>query len=328
MDRKKYLDGVRAIAILGVLFAHFITPDFINLGRAGVELFFVLSGRLMAQILFLNKQELTMFYWRRFSRVWATIFIFLVTVSVFGYLNNKNGYNFLSASSVVFYFYNYLSLFSDRIVQIDHIWSLCVEEHTYIILGLVAWLTKRNEEYVIKILFALIVLCFADAFISTYFLNLDYYHTYWRTDVRMASILLGAITFLLSANGKFRLSGNIPVILGIVGIVLNINLIPDFIKYSVGSVCIALSVSNLDNSKGVYKTILENKVFMWLGLVSFSLYIWQQPFAQLHHGSHSKGVILILVSIAISSIFYKLVENPIRIYLNNNPPFFIKRPIK
>ena len=64
MDRKKYLDGVRAIAILGVLFAHFITPDFINLGRAGVELFFVLSGRLMAQILFLNKQELTMFYWR------------------------------------------------------------------------------------------------------------------------------------------------------------------------------------------------------------------------------------------------------------------------
>jgi peptidoglycan/LPS O-acetylase OafA/YrhL len=76
--RLSALDGWRGLAILGVLFDHFVTKSGINLGRFGVELFFVLSGRLMAEILFVQKMPLNVFFLRRFSRVYPALFVFVL----------------------------------------------------------------------------------------------------------------------------------------------------------------------------------------------------------------------------------------------------------
>lgn len=54
-DRWRELDGWRAAAIIGVLIGHFVQVPGFNAGRFGVELFFVLSGLLMAQLLFVKK---------------------------------------------------------------------------------------------------------------------------------------------------------------------------------------------------------------------------------------------------------------------------------
>jgi len=75
------LDGWRGLAILGVLFDHFVTKSGINLGRFGVELFFVLSGRLMAEILFVQKMPLD-FFLRRFSRVYPALFVFVLAMGL------------------------------------------------------------------------------------------------------------------------------------------------------------------------------------------------------------------------------------------------------
>ena len=59
----------------------FVTKSGINLGRFGVELFFVLSGRLMAEILFVQKMPLD-FFLRRFSRVYPALFVFVLAMGL------------------------------------------------------------------------------------------------------------------------------------------------------------------------------------------------------------------------------------------------------
>jgi|GEM_PF-3598329 peptidoglycan/LPS O-acetylase OafA/YrhL len=75
MGRIAYLDGWRGCAVLAVLIAHFGSTKGINLGRFGVELFFALSGRLMAEILFVRATPLSSFFPRRISRVYPALFV-------------------------------------------------------------------------------------------------------------------------------------------------------------------------------------------------------------------------------------------------------------
>ena len=64
-----YIDGLRGIAIIGVLVEHFNGFEAIHgLGGFGVSVFFVLSGFLMSRILFIKKVPLNIFYRRRFAR--------------------------------------------------------------------------------------------------------------------------------------------------------------------------------------------------------------------------------------------------------------------
>jgi peptidoglycan/LPS O-acetylase OafA/YrhL len=76
LKRIDYLDGWRGLAILLVLVAHFLQLKWMDLGTMGVDVFFVLSGMLMANILFVKKVSLTIFYKRRISRVFPVFIIF------------------------------------------------------------------------------------------------------------------------------------------------------------------------------------------------------------------------------------------------------------
>lgn len=80
MPRVRVLDGFRGLAIVLVLVGHFLPLPGINLGRLGVELFFVLSGRLMAEILFERGARLGPFFQRRFARVYPTLLVFSTTL--------------------------------------------------------------------------------------------------------------------------------------------------------------------------------------------------------------------------------------------------------
>ncbi|TIX35964.1 MAG: acyltransferase, partial [Mesorhizobium sp.] len=80
--RLAYLDGWRGLSIALVLIGHFFPVPGINLGVMGVEFFFVLSGRLMAEILFVERYPLKAFFKRRFSRIYPALLIFVVASMV------------------------------------------------------------------------------------------------------------------------------------------------------------------------------------------------------------------------------------------------------
>lgn len=78
-----YLDGWRGVAIVLVLIGHFNDIGLVWLGPFGVMLFFALSGRLMCELLFIKKVELVTFFFRRFSRILPTFWLFLLIVFLY-----------------------------------------------------------------------------------------------------------------------------------------------------------------------------------------------------------------------------------------------------
>jgi peptidoglycan/LPS O-acetylase OafA/YrhL len=307
------------LAIGGVIIDHFGTSRGINLGRLGVELFFVLSGRLMAQILFVDHSELRPFYYRRFSRVWPTMGALLLVLILLSWLAHEPLFDRVGLVSALTYTYNYTSI-AHRSGMIDHLWSLCVEEHTYIFLGLLALAARRYPRCMWPVLLAVICANVIDGSVSTWRFSQDYYAAYWRTDIRMGSILMGTAAFMLKSQGLFRVSGNWPLAIGLLGLLLNINIVPDPLKYSVGSLCLALAVANLDSAAPALKKLLSARAVVWVGLASYSLYIWQQPFAELWPHSLILRIPRLGGAFACAIASYYFIEQPARRWLNAHPP--------
>lgn len=88
VDRVDYLDGWRGLAIILVLISHFFPIKYFDLGRLGVDVFFVLSGMLMSNLLFIKKVPLKIFYKRRISRIFPVFFIFITVISMYSYIFN------------------------------------------------------------------------------------------------------------------------------------------------------------------------------------------------------------------------------------------------
>jgi peptidoglycan/LPS O-acetylase OafA/YrhL len=139
-----YLDGWRGGAILLLLAGHFtLIPNVaghqIYTGRLGVECFFVLSGRLMAEILFVRKISLEVFYWRRASRILPAMWLFVGSVFLAGWVYPALHVGLGDVAVALSFTANYF-IPSE---PLEHVWSLCVEEHAYILLGLIAFLQRR-----------------------------------------------------------------------------------------------------------------------------------------------------------------------------------------
>ena len=78
-----YLDGWRGLAVSLVLLGHFGLDDVLpGTSVLGVDFFFVLSGRLMAEILFVQRSPLPTFFFRRFSRIYPGLLVFVLGASL------------------------------------------------------------------------------------------------------------------------------------------------------------------------------------------------------------------------------------------------------
>jgi peptidoglycan/LPS O-acetylase OafA/YrhL len=305
-----YLDGWRGLAIIGVLFSHFVGNYGINLGRFGVELFFVLSGRLMASILFEKKEDLVPFIKRRISRVWPALFAFLLITAPILFLLGKPVPPAQLIGAVTF-LSNYASILGRDSEAWAHLWSLSIEEWTYLFLGLVAIFTVRDRFTTIVVLAAFTAVCFLSGIVHTA-MGFAYAETYWRTDIRMSSILVGALSYLV-LNEK-RTPSFVPVLLLVVGLILNFAYFPDPVKYTLGTLCLGISLATLPKAPDFLRSGLSWSPLCKVGKRSFSLYLWQQPFYAFKDDA-PPYVMLICAIIAGIMSFY-LIEQPARRYLN------------
>lgn len=307
--RIQYLDGWRGLSILAVLIGHFLIVPGIELGPFGVEMFFVLSGRLMAEILFEREFPLPQFYQRRFSRVYPGLFVFVVL----SFLALR--FDWLSALRALTFTLNYLGTDTH---DLDHIWSLCVEEHAYVVLGFLAFLVRRFRFNPAPVLWVLGGLSMADGFFGSAVLQLDWYQAYWRTDAHVGSIFCSAALYLNSRNWRSSQMRSWAIIpLGLLAVVLNLSVVPDYIKYSAGTLTLAYAVNNLRFSDRRLQSLLSLRPATYLGTISFSVYLWQQPFYQMSFG-HNKlyGLGLLLISVAVGALSFAFVEQPARKGLN------------
>lgn len=154
------LDGIRAIAFLIVFFFHTRNLPF---GWMGVQLFFVLSGFLITDILLRMKDQLPSreffikFYGRRFLRIFPLYYFYLILLAVLIFLlpslnlsglNTELGKGFLNQIWVAaFYVFDFFhaSAFFERSRFFTHLWSLSVEEQFYLLWPLLIFLVPREK---------------------------------------------------------------------------------------------------------------------------------------------------------------------------------------
>jgi peptidoglycan/LPS O-acetylase OafA/YrhL len=148
------LDVLRCIAIFLVMGRHFgYYTLWAKIGWVGVDLFFVLSGFLIAGLLFTEYRatrriSFGRFFWRRGLKIWPPFYIFVGTVAAL-FLLSRHPFPLRGFLSTVFFFQSYLARDSFLISHgpLTHLWSLSVEEHFYLLLPMVLIAIYRKNAF-------------------------------------------------------------------------------------------------------------------------------------------------------------------------------------
>lgn len=338
MNYRKEIDGLRAIAIIPVIWSHSGLP-LITGGFLGVDVFFVISGFLITSILLKDFESksfsLLTFYERRARRILPALFAVIAVTSLilpFITTNPKFIGDFGASvlSTVLFfsnvYFWQTMGYFgsASELSPMLHTWSLAVEEQFYIFFPLLLMLVYRWGR--IALITALLLIAVISLLISEWGATNSPTGNFYLLPSRAWELMAGALATLLFYNQyviKLRL--HYASYLAGTGILLifisyflftpaslhpsSITLIP-----VLGTVLV-LMFSSQDNIVG---KVLSLKKLTMIGLISYSLYLWHQPILALMKYSYSVHLtplqitIAILLSFALSYLSWKFVENPFR----------------
>jgi len=123
-----------------------------------------------------------------------------------------------------------------------------------------------------------------------------------------------------SKNGELQ-SWAIATLFG-AGVLLNFNAVPDTIKYTVGTTLIAFSLVNLSNAPDAALRVIRLPAVTFFGLMSYSIYLWQQPFWRYTEHMITRAVAL-LIALIFGYLSYRFIEGPSRRFLNRK---FVHKP--
>ena len=340
------IDGLRAIAVLSVIFYHFRLDLFgINPfkgGYIGVDIFFVISGFLIFSLINLElkkNQNLNLFnfYVRRLRRIIPPLLFVILIILPLSYiylLPNKLIDVLESIFSSLLFFSNYYFYFtknvygaSDSLVEpFLHTWSLSVEEQFYLFLPLISILLFKYLKNFIFIFFILII-CFS----FYYSINLSLKNpdlSFYSIHTRIWELGIGCLLALISEKKKLVLSLKFRNLLPKLGILMILyplifynhdnlhsplhNLVPVF-----GTSLIIL----FSNNDELITKFLKNKLLVGIGLISYSLYLWHYPILsiarnsdliQMYSLSILSSIFFLILFILLSLLTFYLVEKPSR----------------
>jgi peptidoglycan/LPS O-acetylase OafA/YrhL len=316
-----YLDGWRGICILFVIAGHFV-PGMGRLSYIGVEFFFALSGRLMAEILIHKRQPIGLFIKRRVARVVPALAVYVLLVGAVvnaKYLINGSPLKLLSPAAALLFFHNYVPYLA-IVPAFEHTWSLAVEEHSYLLLVVIALISRRKSRLAAGIALGICALTFINALRLWFGSPGGAQFDVWRSDIRVASVLMAFAICLLAQRGAAASRPSSTSWLTPAATILAIacSFTTTYTQPPQLAICAILSataVNSLWTSSLAFRKWLEHPFLIWAGTLSFSLYLWQQVFYWFSQGGLPKplGVVL-AVGCALWS--FKRVEDPARNYLN------------
>lgn len=342
------LDGLRAFAIIFVMIGHWISWDTPNefVKHApwghGVILFFVLSGYLISNILFEQKEKidtgtatigesLRTFYFRRFIRIFPIYYILIIYLYNINYSNTREIFPWL-----ITYTSNLLQCSTGEYVgDFNHFWSLAVEEQFYLIWPFIIFFVENKKIY--KVILAFMIISFVSR-VSCYIASpKNWMLSAYFTPNLFLPLCLGALlayakrykaNLLRLFENNFLLYGSILIYIicyyflhykkGIAAFDMIID------EYLFALACIFIIAKASSNSfKYLGKTLLEHDIIVFTGKISYGLYIyhlfitkffWDFLANEYKIGLQSKGAMwftyfAITFILAIASYYF--VERPI-----------------
>lgn len=316
-----YLDGWRGLAICLLLVGHFFPVPGINLDSLGVSLFFVLSGHLMAGLLFIKNTPLPVFYQRRLSRVLPVHIAFIFVACGWSVMFGQ-AVNWTDVPVALFFVQNYFFGKSySHTLPFGHTWSLAVEEHAYIVLSFVAFLAKRKLATDVMLIGLLVLGCIVTGVIYSFrYSGSELTFGRWvRTEVSAYGIFISALLAVTFKRKEIWRVGTLTY-LSIVIVVVATQWwsVPLPIKTFAGVGLLALAVNLLPAASASIKNALSLKPLRMMGMWSFSLYMWQQPFyGRYTENDPTSQATNLGLAMATGLVSYYVIERPARQWLND-----------
>jgi len=346
VEYRKEIDGLRAIAILGVLFFH-VRIFSLRGGYLGVDVFFVISGFLISTLLFAEAQatgtiSLSDFYLRRSRRILPALFVVLSATFVPIYYLTATTPAFAEYARSIpaaalfvsnIFFWQNSGYFAVEALQspLLHTWTLGVEEQFYIVIPFVILLLctrlRLSSAKKIMVLFFLMVLSFlfcryGKRFVDSYFL-------FYMLPTRMWELLLGVVATLVVQRYK-PTSCISPRICDVISLASLAVILAAFFFYRESTlfaekslvVVLATGLILVFSTEGkTVRQILGAAPLRFIGNISYSMYLWHWPlitiafFLSIKYGVEETATtkaLTIAATILFSTISWNYIEKPIR----------------
>ena len=329
---RKDIDGLRALAVIPVIFFH-ADFDWFEGGFVGVDVFFVISGYLITSLILSeisqDKFTLISFYERRARRILPGLFliIFVSSILAFIFLTRNEIYEFFNSvisSSLFFsnfffwYFEPYFSA-NSTLKPLLHTWSLSIEEQFYIFFPIffilvLKFKNKQITNYSLILIFFGSLL-FAEV-ISKIYASVNFYFTF----TRIWEIILGVLIAIYLKNNKYTFSNTLSELLSFLGLMAIVYSVLFFSKdtrfpslYALVPTIGTGLVIIFGNKSILVKKFLSLKLLVSIGLISYSLYLWHQPllaFSRIYYGDITlyQKLIIIIISLILSYLSWKYIE--------------------
>ncbi len=339
MKYRSDIDGLRALAVLPVIIFHAGFTLFSG-GYVGVDVFFVISGYLITSILFAELEEkrfsIVKFYERRARRILPALFCVLLVTIPFAWwvllpsdmIDFAQSLVAVSAFSSNFLFWRETGYFAaaSELKPLLHTWSLAIEEQYYFIFPLaLAFLWRSSFRSVVGVL--------ALVFFAS--LSLGHWASINKPDAaffllptRAWELLVGVFCALILRYVKSEIFtenhklANAASALGIALIIYSIFVFDDTVPFPGLPALVPTLGAGLiivfSRAGTVTYQILSLKPFVWIGLVSYSAYLWHQPvMALVRYQSPTKPSQLVMAGLciltfALAYLSWRFVEHPFR----------------
>lgn len=357
-NKSKYLpsiDSLRALAVLAVIIYH-VDVNYLPGGFLGVDLFFVLSGYLISSLIIKEYRKtgslnLYNFYIRRARRLLPAVY-FMITVglvvmvlfnevllrkshldAIFGYIYSSNWW-------YIFHKLDYFDSFGAQ-SPFKHLWSLAIEEQFYMIFPLLFLLVngkkkskdgtyKLNKNFLYVVLGLILVSLIAH--ILLFDIN-NISRIYFGTDTRAFSLLVGVVGAILYPMEKLhaKVTPQQNIMYSVVSLVSIATLITVMIYtseyntwlYRGGFLLVAILGLIVIISSGKQHTLMSRllsfKPVVFIGKISYSLYLWHFPVLVLTTPVSEIGnpniifvILRVILTFALATASYVFVETPIR----------------
>lgn len=332
---RKDIDGLRAVAIISVVLFHYF-PGVLQGGYVGVDVFFVISGYLITSII-LN--EITNhafsfagFYAKRIRRIFPALITVLAFCFAYGW-NQLLAEDYMAlgkhiASSALFItnfvLYKETGYFdtTSDLKPLLHLWSLGVEEQFYIFWPLMLWVLHKNTRFYFYLIGIIFVLSFAA---NIELSESDKMAAFYLPFGRFWELMAGAIAANIHINKKFsneRSANNIHAAIGLALLIASMLFFKSTLNYPYYYALVPVGGTFLliysSPQSYLNKKILSSRPLVYVGLISYPLYLWHWPlisFFRLEEGEEVtllEKTGLLITSFALASITYHLIEKKIR----------------
>lgn len=334
MEYRNDIDGLRAIAVISVILFHL---GYLTNGYLGVDIFFVISGFLITNIIYTsaykNEFSIIKFYERRIRRIiplllFVTLIALLIGIFVMLPEDLENlsqsviASNF-SLNNILMYITsgNYWAT-KNEFKPLMHTWSLGVEEQYYLVYPFIfSFFQSERTKFSIYIIVLLTI-----ASLAAFFIQNDFSSKFYLIQYRFFELSIGGLGAIFLYNvdtEKLKFNSSwlyVSIIITLLLVAIPILSIEPFLNILIALSTVGILVvgSQHFNKHGIYNNLFGNKVIVGIGKISFSIYMWHQlvfAFARytfIEEMTILWSIILIFITLILSIITYNLIENPFR----------------